>query len=234
MSERRKLIVFSIVFWVAVNFASLSMFSEEVSRWVRFIGTAFFFITATLHKPFSWKLFFIFLLFSICDFSLIYFENPIFNALTFISRGAAFVIVGSIGAKRLKRLKITGLEFFIGAILVAINLVLLFELESMISLKHAEELFSPGFYAFAFIAIFTTIIAVSYSNRYSNLKSIFYMCAVLWMIFSDLTYFIGYYLDFAEFYYADHAFNILGSGFLMLYAATTNKKENYIDIDVKI
>tara|TARA_B100002003_G_C13793662_1_gene392262 strand:- start:398 stop:562 length:165 start_codon:yes stop_codon:yes gene_type:complete len=54
------------------------------------------------------------------------------------------------------------------------------------------------------------------------------------MIFSDLTYFIGYYLDFAEFYYADHAFNILGSGFLMLYAATTNKKENYIDIDVKI
>lgn len=234
MSERRRLIAFSIVFWIAVNLASLAMFSEEVSRWVRFICTGFFFITATLHKPFSWKLFFTFLFFTICDFSLIYFENPIFNALTFISRGAAFVTVASIGVLKLRRFKITLLEFFIGIILVSINIALLVELESMISLAHTEEMYNSVFYGFAIITIITMIIAVSYSNRFSNQKSVFYLCGVLWMIFSDLTYFIGYYLDFPEFYYADRFFNVLGSGFLMLFASTSNKNEKLFDIDIKI
>ena len=234
MSERRKLIAFSIVFWVAVNLASLSMFNEEVSRWVRFICSAFFMIIAALHKPFSWKLFLTFLLFTICDFSLIYFEDPVFNAITFISRGAAFIVVGSIGLVKLKRFKITALELFIGLILVAINLALLVELESMITFTHTTEIYNPVFYGFAIITILTTIIAVSYSNRYSNQKSVFYLCGVLWMIFSDLTYFIAYYLDFPEFYYADRFFNVLGSGFLMLFATSFDKKEKFIDVDIKI
>ena len=54
------------------------------------------------------------------------------------------------------------------------------------------------------------------------------------MIFSDLTYFIAYYLDFPEFYYADRFFNVLGSGFLMLFATSFGKKEEFIDVDIKI
>ncbi|MCL6217663.1 hypothetical protein [Zunongwangia pacifica] len=229
MNERKRLITFSIVFWIVVNLASLAIFSEETSRWVRFICTAFFLVTAILHKPFYWKLFFAFLLFTICDFSLIYFENPVFNTITFISRGVAFIFVAAIGAVKLKRLRITWLEFFIGVILVAINLTLLIELESLISFAHTEEIYISAFYIFSVIAIFTIIIAVSYSNRYNNKKSFFYLCAVLWMICSDLTYFIAYYLDFPEFYYADRFFNVLGSGFLMLFASTSNKKRKLLD-----
>ncbi|MDN3593325.1 hypothetical protein [Zunongwangia endophytica] len=225
MEESRRFIALSIVFWVLLNFTTLLVFDDEFGRWMRFITSAFYLIALVFINTYGWRLFLAFFLFAICDFSVIFYEDPTFNAAAFISRGLAFITVSSIGFVRLNRFRISKIELAVGLILVGINCFLLFELESMMTLHDHEELGKAAFYGFAGITIITMIIAVSYNNRFNNKKSLFYLGAVLWMILSDLSFFISYYLDFSIFNYPDRIFNILGSGFLALFATTTYKEK---------
>ncbi|WBL26590.1 hypothetical protein [Zunongwangia sp. HGR-M22] len=225
MEENRKFITLSIVFWIILNISTLLVFDDNFGRWMRFTTSAFYLIALVFIKTFDWRLFLAFLLFAICDFSVIYYEDPIFSTAAFVSRGLAFVTVSSIGFVKLKRFRISKVELLVGLLLIALNCFLLFELESMMSLQNHEQLEQLSFYIFAGITIITMIIAVSYNNRYNNKKSLFYLGTVLWMILSDLSFFIAYYLGFTEFYYPDRIFNILGSGFLALFATTTYKEK---------
>jgi hypothetical protein len=98
---------------------------------------------------------------------------------------------------------------------LALNLYLLYTLVDMMPTGEYNLLFNAMFYLYGLAIIICVSAAVSYSNRYANKPSIIFLAAVLCLVFSDLTYFIGFNLNFSEFFVADRIFNILGIALIL-------------------
>lgn len=146
----------------------------------------------------------------ISDFGLFQYENPISNSATFLMRISSYILLVLVVTPELRRLKANYLQKLIFVTVFTLNLAMLQMLVGMVP----ESFVYPGlnilFYIYGFSMIAMVIAAISYSNRYSDKTSFYYTAATLCLVFSDITSFIAYYLEFYEFYFPDRIFYILG------------------------
>lgn len=192
------------------NFSIIIAFDLEIIRWARIISTSVFLLVLLWKRIKNWKMLAAFIFLWISDFGLFQYENPISNSATFLMRISSYILLVLVVTPELRRLKANYLQKLIFVTVFTLNLAMLQMLVGMVP----ESFVYPGlnilFYIYGFSMIAMVIAAISYSNRYSDKTSFYYTAATLCLVFSDITSFIAYYLEFYEFYFPDRIFYILG------------------------
>ncbi|MGB8704601.1 MAG: hypothetical protein WCD31_06205 [Gillisia sp.] len=151
-----------------------------------------------------------FCLFLSSDILLFQYEIPIVEKINFILIILAYSALMLHIQPFIKNLKANGYQKMIFFGVLAINLVMLYLLIQMVQAKLDDFWHTVLFYLYGMCMILLVILSFSYSNRYSNRASFYFLCAVLGLVFSDITSFIAYYLEIGEFYYPDRLFYLLG------------------------
>ncbi|WP_034890027.1 hypothetical protein [Gillisia sp. Hel_I_29] len=211
---------------IFINIWTLLEFSTEVSDYMRFGNMLIYFLLLLFFNEYSKKHLILFLLLLICDGFLIFYKIPIFNLLTFIMRIAIYLLLFSLVAKKLKGLRLEFTQVAVFGVVLVVNIFLLLALVEMVPSEYDYDAFNTLFYIYGVASILVVAAAISYSNRYENKISLYYIAAVLGLIFSDLTYFIAFYLEFEEFYIPERIFNILAIAFLVQYAISATRRDS--------
>jgi len=157
----------------------------------------------------------VFLLLLVSDALLINYEDSVFNALIFLCRAAIFLALFILVFDRLRHLQTNLFQKIVFVVAIGLNVFLLYSLVEMVPPGQSYTYFDILFYIYGVSVITSVSGAVSFSNRYANRTSIFFLGSVLALAFSDLTYFIAFHIGFSVFALVDIVFNILGISFLL-------------------
>ncbi|MCM8569125.1 hypothetical protein NE848_07035 [Gramella jeungdoensis] len=167
----------------------------------------------------------------ISDLLLFHYENTTGNAFAFISRISAYVLFVMVIAPELKKLKTNLFQKFIFVMVLGLNLAMLVMLVDMVPERFKYPYLDVLFYIYGMSMIIMVIASISYSNRYSNNTSFFYTAATLCLVFSDITSFIAYYLEFSEFYFPDRVFYIIGIAGLVKFSSLSRSHEAVSELE---
>jgi len=211
------------VFLIIINIWVIIEYSKEVSDYMRFADMLIYFLYLIFTKEYTKRFLALFGLLSICDGFIIFYNIPIFNLLTFVMRIIIYLFLFSLVFKKLKNLKVEWSQLGVFGVILSINIFLLFALVEMVPDEYDYNAFKALFYLYGIATILIVSAAISYSNRYENKISLYFIAAVLGLIFSDLTYFVAFYLKFEEFYIPERIFNILAIAFLVQYVTSSNQ-----------
>lgn len=214
-----------------VNCFVIFEFDQDASRWARLLSTGLLFIVLIWQGGLSAKIMSAFCLFICSDVLLFYYENPIASSVTFLMRISAYLLLAFVVVPELKNLKSSLFQKIIFFIVFILNLGMLIMLVDMVPAKFVYPFLNILFYAYGISMITLVIAAISYSNRYSNTTSFYYTAATLCLVFSDITSFIAYYLEFYEFYYPDRIFYILGVAGLVKFATFARSHEAVTELE---
>jgi uncharacterized membrane protein len=165
----------------------------------------------------------IFALFLIADILLFFYEQVLFNALTFIVKISAYILLSLLVVPELKKLKTNLFQKILFLAILGLNLAMLVSLVKMVPEKFNYPYLNVLFFAYGMAMMAMIITAVSYSNRYASNPSFYYTAATLFIVFADITSFIAYYLEFYEFFYADRIFYLLSLLALVKFASLDRK-----------
>jgi len=226
MKHLKIILVVIGVLLLVTNFFVISEYRLFESRWLRIIGTtilfAIFAIGASKKEPF---LLIGFLLLLISDFLLIKYEVPWVKKLTF-----SLVILAYLSLIKHIRPYVRNLEtnffqkgLFVG--ILGINIVMLYLLIDMAATKWDDSWHTFLFYLYGMSMIVMVVMGFSYSNRYSDKSSFYFLWAVLGFVISDISGFMAYYLGVEEFYYPDRLFYIIGLLCLVKFSRMDKNKE---------
>ncbi|MCG9972942.1 hypothetical protein [Christiangramia crocea] len=194
-------------------------YDQDISRWARVLSTAVFFLILLWQNSRSKRFLSAFVLLLISDLLLFYYEFVLGNAAAFIARISAYVLLVLMISPELRQLRTNLFQKFIFVVVLGLNLAMLIMLVGMVPLKFKYPFLDMLFYAYGMSMISMVIAAISYSNRYSNRTSFFFTAATLCLVFSDITSFIAYYLEFSEFYFPDRIFYIMGIAGLVKFSS---------------
>jgi len=215
MAPLKNFLPFFTIALIIVNLWSMVYLGDIVNRWILFGTMLSFFLLFISPWYYNKRGLLLFVLLLISGALHIFYEDPIFNALMFLVKTASYLALVWIVLNKLKNLR-TNLFQKIGFTLaVLLNIFLLYNIVEMVPAGEYYLFFEFLFYFFGLAVIICVSAAVSYSNRYANRPSIFFLTAVLCLVFSDLTYFIGFNLNFHEFFFANRIFIFLGIGALL-------------------
>ncbi|WP_300436957.1 hypothetical protein [Christiangramia sp.] len=192
------------------NFYIIFAYDLEVSRWARLVSTSVFMFLLLLQRTYSKRLLGVFFFLLISDIGLFYYENPLANAGTFLMRITAYLLLVFVVGSELKKLQTSLFQKVLFVVVFTLNLAMLYLLVGMVPGEYVYPGLNLLFYAYGISMISMVIAAISYSNRYSDKTSFFFTAATLCLVFSDISSFIAYYLEFEEFYFPDRFFYILG------------------------
>lgn len=209
MASKLFLPAFTLIL-LLVNCFVIYEYGQDASRWARLLTTGMFLVILLIQKAFSKRVLLAFGLLLISDSLLFNYENSLANTVTFLLRISAYLMLVFTVAPELKNLKSTTFQRIMFFVVFILNLGMLFMLVDMVPAKFGYPFLNLLFYAYGISMITLVIAAISYSNRYSNKTSFYYTAATLCLVFSDITSFIAYYLEFYEFYFPDRIFYILG------------------------
>lgn len=192
-------------------------------RLLRLVSTLTFLLFLSFQKEHSKKLQGVLSLLLCSDILFIFYDHPVFQAFTFILRIFTYLLVIYLIREEIRGLKTNLFQkiIFFGAL--SLNLFMLSALQDMIPQAFDSWILDVLFYIYGFSIIFMVIAAVSYSNRFANKASFYFMMAVLSFTFSDITSFIAYYLGFSEFYFADRLFYVAGLAGLIVFSWQDSK-----------
>ncbi len=222
--KRHFLKIFTFIVIVA-NLVVMHYFEDSIERWTGFATMGLFFLIFLSQSYFLKRGLLIFSLLLISDALLINYEDPIFNGLIFLVRGSVFLLLMALIINRLRVLKTNLFQKIAFTIAVLLNIYLLYTFADVMFKGEYLSLFDLLFYFYGMAIIACVIAAVCYSNRYSNKPSLIFFGAILSLVFSDLTYFIGFYLDFTVFFIAEKIFNFLGIALLLHFMKIFGKQE---------
>jgi Kef-type K+ transport system membrane component KefB len=187
-----------------------------VSRLVRFLSMIVFFGIFLTPKYYKSGALLIFAAFVINDLLLISFENFYNQSVVLFIRLCAYLLLAKLVMPYLKRIKIKAFEGVVFAGIILMNFLLLYYIKDSVNvLEHSGWMDSILFYGYGTSLILSVAAAFTFYSRYIDKASIFFLLSLLGLVLSDLTFFIGFYLDFPEFYYLDRGFNIVAIGFLL-------------------
>lgn len=216
MKSSRFFLPLFTLFLLTVNLIVFGYFGDYVSRIVRFASMFFFFLIALGPKYFKGSALVIFFAFVINDFLLIYFESSFNQNLVLFIRLCAYLLLARLVWPYLKKIKVEKFQGVVFGVILIFNLLLTYYLNDSINGEsdsgYLENLL---FYGYSISIILSVSIAFTFYNRYTDKTSVFFVIAVMALVMSDFTYFIGFYLGFREFYYLDRAFNIVAIGVLL-------------------
>lgn len=216
---------------VLVNCFVIYEYAQDASRWARLISTSVIFLILLWQNSFSKRILTAFCLMLISDLLLFYYENSLANTATFLMRVSAYIMLVLAVAPELKNLKTNIFQKMVFVVVFVLNLGMLFMLVDMVPAKFGYPFLNVLFYAYGVSMITMVIAAISYSNRYSNKTSFYYTAGTLSLVFSDITSFIAYYLEFYEFYYPDRIFYILGIAGLVKFTTFARSHEAVTELE---
>ncbi len=216
---------------ILINCVVTYLFDLDAGRWAGLITTLIFCLLLIGRGMGNLKIpgAFSFLLFS--DILLFYYENSLANTATFLLRISAYLLLISSVFPEIRHLKSSLFQRFIFLLVFSINLVMLVFLIDMVPAKFGYPYMNVLFYAYGISMLALLIAAISYNNRYSDEPSFFFAAAALFLIFSDITSFIAYYLEFYEFYYPDRIFYILGLAGLVKFARFEGRQRAVAELE---
>lgn len=210
---------------VVINLLVLALFGDHVSSIARFISMSLFFLLFLRPKYYERSALIVFLAFVLNDFLLIYFEASFSQNLVLFIRLCAYLLIANMVRPYLKNIKIEKFQGIIFATVLILNVILLNLLdETIFAGKDAAIWEKVLLYGYGFSIILLVSIAYTFYNRYTDKSSVFFLIAVMGLVMSDFTYFIGFYLEFPVFYYLDRGFNVLGIGMLLHFLYLFKKK----------
>jgi len=195
---------------LVINFYIIYAYDLEVSRWARLSTTSIFLIILLSRKLYGKRMLIAFLFLLISDVGLFHYEDSLANMGTFLMRIAAYLLLVFVVVPELKKLKTNWFQKILFVVVFILNLGMLYLLVDMVPQQYTYPGLNILFYAYGISMITLVIAAISYSNRYSDKTSFYFTAAALCLVFSDITSFIAYYLEFYEFYFPDRFFYILG------------------------
>lgn len=226
MSPYKYFLPFFTIVLIIVNLWSMVYLEDPVTRWILFGSMLSFFLLFVSPWYYNKRGLLVFVLLLISDALLINYEVPVFNALIFIVRTFSYLALVWIILKKLKNLRTNLFQKLFFTLAILLNVFLLYTLVELVPAGGYYLFFDFLFYFYGVAVIICVSAAVSYSNRYANRPSIFFLFAVLGLVFSDLTYFIGFNLDFHEFFFVNRIFNILGVGSLLHFMYLDRSQNN--------
>lgn len=223
-------VLYLIIFLLILgNFYIIGNFELEERRWSRLISCGvlgcYIFYCVGLKRNLLTGAFLLFFLSSLLS---------LINEVLVIRKINLFVIIVAYLLLILhvlplvKKLKTDLVQKVIFVVILIINFSLLFILADMQggTIKDYTQMSLLLVRGLSIIALM--ILAFSYSNRYSNTYSFYFLLAVLSLVLSDFCAFITYYLGVSEFLYPDRFFYLLGLGILVLYTTVKKEKEPVI------
>ena len=230
MFPKKLLPVLTLVI-LLVNCFVIFQFNLVANRWARIFTTALFFLLLIFYNASGKRMFLAFGLMMLSDVFLFFYEDIIANSVTFLLRISAYIMLVFAVLPELKNLKSSSFQKFIFVIVFALNLGMLFLLIDMVPARFAYPFLNLLFYAYGISMMALVVAAISYSNRYSNRTSFYYTAAALCLVFSDISSFIAYYLEFNEFYFPDRIFYILGIAGLVKFTTFARSHEAVAEIE---
>lgn len=207
-----------IAFLLIANCYVLFSYDLEISRWARLLSTGLIFAILLWQKSYDKRILGVFSLLLISDCLLFYYENTWMNAITLLVRISAYILMAFVVGPELKNLQTSVFQKILFVIVLGLNLWMLYFLVDMVPEKFYYDHLDKLFYIYGISMILAVIMAISYSNRYANKTSFFYTAAILAMVFSDISSFIAYYLEFDEFFFADRIFYLLSIAAMVKFA----------------
>ncbi len=208
-----------------INFYVIYAYGLEISRWARLISTFVLLLMLLWQNTYSRRMLGVFIFLLISDLGLFYYEEPLANSGTFLMRISAYLLLVFVVVPELKKLQTNLFQKLIFVTVFVLNLAMLYMLVGMVPAGHIYPGLNILFYTYGISMITMVIAAISYSNRYSDRTSFFFTAATLCLVFSDITSFIAYYLEFEEFYYPDRFFYILGIAGLVKFTSFARNHE---------
>lgn len=206
---------------VIVNFYVTYTFGLLETRWIRIISCTLLFSYVIFYSGFKWNLLSAaFILFLLSALLALQNEVLLIRKINLSVVIIAYLLLILHVLPLLKNLKTDHLQKGIFLVILGLNLFMLYTLADMEGgkIQDLTQLLLLSLRGLTIIGL--GVLAVSYSNRYSNKDSIYFLMAVLGFIFSDICAFITFYLGVEEFTYADRLFYILGLSFFARYATT--------------
>lgn len=225
MNPHKSLLPFFTVFLLVVNVLIFGLFGDHVSSIARFISMVFFFLLSLRPQYFKRSALILLSAFVINDFLLIYFESALSQNLVLLIRLGAYLLLARMVMPYLKKIKVEKFQWIIFAVVLILNLFLLYQLNGSINPGDEASIWEEILlYGYGTSIIISVSVAFTFYNRYTDNTSIFFLIALLALVMSDFTYFIGFYLGFSEFFYLDRAFNIAAIGVLLHFIYLYKKK----------
>lgn len=216
---------------VIANCFVIYVYDQDATRWARLISTFIFFLILLWQNSSDKRMIIAFIFLLISDSLLFYYEYPSGNAAAFLSRISAYVLFVMVIAPELKQLKTNLFQKFLFLAVLGLNLAMLVMLVDMVPERFKYPFLDILFYAYGMSMIIMVIASISYSNRYSNQTSFFFTAATLCLVFSDITSFIAYYLEFSEFYFPDRVFYIMGIAGLVKFSSLSRSHEAVSELE---
>lgn len=222
---RNLLVLIGIVLTVS-NLYVIFEFGLQESRWLRILGTSILFVIF-LKGAKKEEVFLItsFSLLLISDFLLIKYEIPWVKKLTFILMILAYLSLITHIRPYVRNLEANVGQKILFVGILAINVVMLYILIDVVSYKWDDSWHKYLFYLYGMTMIVMVVLGFSYSNRYSNKSSFYFIWAVLGFVISDISSFMAYYLNVGEFYFPDRIFYIIGLLCLVKFSRMDKNKD---------
>lgn len=196
------------------------------NRWLRIIGTSLLFsiflMGAKREEPF---LMLGFSLLLISDFLLIKYEIPWVKKLTFSLVILAYLSLIKHISPYVRNLEANWMQRIMFVVVMGINIGMLYLLIDMVGPGWDDSWHTFLFYLYGMSMIIMVVLGFSYSNRYSNKSSFYFLWAVLGFVISDISSFMAYYLKVEEFYYPDRIFYIIGLLSLVKFSRMDKNKD---------
>ncbi|MGB7786338.1 MAG: hypothetical protein WBL27_09575 [Salinimicrobium sp.] len=201
---------------LAINITVLAFFDERASRVVRFLSMVVFYAIFLLDMYYKRNALLILGALVVNDLLLVFYESTMSQDLIMFIRLCAFLLLARLVFPYLRKIKVKPFEGILFTVILIMNLLLLYSIQDSINAVNKEGLLGEILvYGYGTAVIISVSAAFTFYSRYFDKASIFFLLAILGLVLSDFTYFIGFYLEFPVFYYLDRAFNILAVGFLL-------------------
>lgn len=225
MTYNRLILPIFTILLLVVNLLVLGLFGDHISSIVRFVSMALFFGMSLRAQYFKRSALILFSAFVINDFLLIYFDSSFSQNLVLFIRMCAYLLLARMVMPYLKKIKLEKFQIIIFSVVLILNIILLHQLNDSINPGDEASIWEEILlYGYGTSIIISVSVAFTFYNRYTDNTSIFFLIALLALVMSDFTYFIGFYLGFSEFFYLDRAFNIAAIGVLLHFIYLYKKK----------
>lgn len=223
------LLIIAIIL-LLLNFFIISEYGLLEERIARIGSSSILFLVYLISTPKKEKLFllgFVFLIIS--DLLLYNYESPPIKKLVFVVMILGYFAFLFHIRPYIQNLQTNFAQKLIFIVALSINIVLLYFLIEMAEDKMDDFLHSLLFLIFGMTLIALVVFAFSYSHRYSNKASFFFICGILGLVFSNISGYIAYYLEFEEFHFPDRFFYIIGLVSLVKFASVDNAEGKMLD-----
>ncbi|MGA8855270.1 MAG: hypothetical protein WB492_13935 [Christiangramia sp.] len=219
---------FLVSFVIFANFLAIFYLDHGVDSWFRF-GTTLLFLLIYLLRYFSkYRLLIVFLLLTVCDGLLVYYEVPVFRKIIYAVRILAYLNLILIVAPSLSKLKLNLFPIVITVFIIAIDGYLLNDMAKSLPESDQNPVFLILFYSLGIISLALVATSISYLNRYEDKRAFFLVIVSFGFVLSDIFFYNAHYLGFEVFYYLDRFANIIGIAFLLAFSAKTKLKVSTI------